>query len=65
MTGALRRAIAKDRGELDPRKFLLAATAAARSICRDWFEAFGCAGQAARLKPVALERMATRYASAA
>jgi fructose-bisphosphate aldolase, class II len=65
MTGALRRAIARERGELDPRKFLLAATAAARGICRERFEAFGCAGQAARLKPVALERMATRYATAA
>ena len=46
-------------------KFLLAATAAARGICRERFERFGCAGQADRLKPVALERMATRYATAA
>jgi len=30
-------------------------------ICRDRFEAFGCAGQGSRIKPVALEKMADRY----
>ena len=34
----------------------------ARDICRERFEAFGCAGQAARIKPVALEAMIRRYA---
>ena len=62
MSGAMRRAMARDRGELDPRQFLKEATAAAQQICRDRFEAFGCAGQAGRLKPVALEKMAAWYA---
>jgi len=62
MSGAMRRAMARDRGELDPRKFLKEATAAAQQICRQRFEAFGCAGQAGRLKPVALEKMAAWYA---
>jgi fructose-bisphosphate aldolase class II len=61
MSGAMRRAMATDRSEFDPRKALIAATKAARGICKDRFEAFGCAGQAARLKPVPLERMAERY----
>ena len=62
MTGAMRRAMAKDPSEFDPRKFLKDATAAAREICRARFEAFGCAGQAPRIKPVPLEKFAARYA---
>ena len=65
MTGALAARSPRIEARLDPRKFLLAATPAARGICRERFEQFGCAGQADRLKPVALERMATRYATAA
>jgi|UniRef100_UPI000D35872D fructose-bisphosphate aldolase class II len=49
MTGALRRAMARRRGEFDPRKFLEEATAAARDLCMDRFEAFGSAGQASRI----------------
>ncbi len=62
MTGAMRRAMAKDPGEFDPRKFLTAATAAARALCKARFEAFGSAGQAPRIRPVPLEKMAARYA---
>jgi fructose-bisphosphate aldolase class II len=62
MTGAMRKAMAERPDEFDPRAFLKAATAAARSICKMRFEAFGCAGQAARIKPVPLERLASRYA---
>lgn len=61
MTAAMRRALAKDRSEFDPRKFLKEATTAAKGICKARFEAFGCAGQAARIKPVPLEKMAERY----
>jgi fructose-bisphosphate aldolase class II len=62
MTGAMRRAMARDPAEFDPRKFLKDATAAARGLCKERFEAFGCAGQAPRIKPVPLEKMAARYA---
>ena len=62
MTGAMRRAMAKDPAEFDPRKFLKDATAAARGLCKERFEAFGCAGQAPRIKAVPLEKMAARYA---
>ena len=61
MTGAMRRAMAEDPAEFDPRKFLKAATAAARALCKERFEAFGCAGQAQRIRPEPLERMAQRY----
>ena len=62
MTGAMRKVFAEQPEEFDPRKALIAATKAARGICKARFEAFGCAGQAARIKPVPLEAMAARYA---
>ena len=62
MTGAMRRAMSRDPAEFDPRKFLKDATAAARDVCNDRFVAFGCAGMGSRIKPVALEAGARRYA---
>jgi fructose-bisphosphate aldolase class II len=61
MTGAIRRALAKDRREFDPRKLFKDATAAAKGICAARFAAFGCAGQASRIRPVPLETMAEIY----
>ncbi len=54
MTGAMRRAMGSDRTEFDPRRFLKEATAAARDLCVERFEAFGSAGMAAKIKPAAL-----------
>ena len=65
MTGAIRRALAKDPSEFDPRKFFKASIAAARDVCKARFEAFGSAGRAASIRPVALERIARQYAKAA
>jgi len=65
MTGAMRKAMADKPDEFDPRAFLKAATAAARDICRARFEAFGCAGQASKIKPLPLAVLAQRYAKAA
>ena len=61
MTGAIRKALAKDPSEFDPRKYLTAATKAAREICKLRFEAFGCAGHADRIKPLPMDAMAKRY----
>jgi fructose-bisphosphate aldolase class II len=62
MTGAMRQTLAQQPAEFDPRKALLAAKKAARGICEARFNAFGCAGQAARIKPIPLETIAARYA---
>lgn len=62
MTAAIRRGVAEQRSELDPRKFFDAAMRAARRVCEERFEAFGSAGQAPRIRPIPLERMAARYA---
>ena len=61
MTGAMRKVFAEQPSEFDPRKAFTEARKAARGIVKARFEAFGCAGQAARLKPVTLEAMVKRY----
>jgi fructose-bisphosphate aldolase, class II len=64
MTGAMRRCMARHRSELDVRRFLKDATAAATELCRARFEAFGAAGWASRIRPIQLDRMAERYRAA-
>ena len=63
MTGAMRQVFAEQRSEFDPRKALLAAKKAAQDIVKLRFEAFGCAGQASRIKPSNMDAMAARYVS--
>ena len=61
MTGAMRKVFAEQPSEFDPRKAFIEARKAARGIVKARFEAFGCAGQAGRFKPLALEAMVKRY----
>ncbi|HEU0203189.1 MAG TPA: class II fructose-bisphosphate aldolase [Burkholderiaceae bacterium] len=61
MTGAMRKVFAEQPSEFDPRKAMAEARRAARGVCQARFEAFGCAGQAARIRPVPLEMMAQGY----
>jgi fructose-bisphosphate aldolase class II len=60
-TGAIRQFMAKNPKEFDPRKYNAVAKDAMRDICKARYEAFGCAGQAAKIKPLSLEQMTTRY----
>lgn len=60
-TGAVRRHIALNKTNFDPRKFFQAATNAMSQLCKDRFEAFGSAGQADKLQPISVEKMAERY----
>jgi fructose-bisphosphate aldolase, class II len=62
MTATIRKEMAHNPAEFDPRAFLKAATIAARSVCKNRFEEFGSAGQAAKIKVVSLDVMAARYA---
>jgi len=62
-TGAIRKHLHDNPANFDPRKFLKEATKAMRGICKARFEAFGCAGQAAKIKPINLDDMVKRYAS--
>ena len=61
MTGAMRRMMAENTSEFDPRKILIAARDAAAGIVKDRFEAFGCAGMASKIKPISMDDMANRY----
>jgi fructose-bisphosphate aldolase class II len=62
-TGAIRKHLAENKSNFDPRKFLKASTAAMKDICKARYEAFGCAGHASKIKPMSLEVMFKRYAS--
>jgi len=60
-TGAVRKYLAENAKDFDPRKFLAAATVGMKGICKARFEAFGSAGQADKIKPIMLDRIATMY----
>ena len=62
-TGAIRKFLSENPSNFDPRKFLKEATKAMSEICKARYEAFGCAGQAAKIKPITLDTMVGRYAS--
>ena len=61
-TGAIRKYLAEDRKNFDPRKFLKEATKAMTGICKDRYQSFNSAGQASKIKKVLnLEEMQKRY----
>ena len=65
-TGAVRRFLAQNTSEFDPRKFLIPTVKAMKGIVKDRLEAFGTAGQVSKIKKVySLEEMSERYRSAA
>jgi len=61
-TGAIRKFLAENKKEFDPRKFLIASTKAMKDICKARYEAFGTAGNASKIQVLSLEQMTTRYA---
>ena len=60
-TGAVRRFLAQNPSEFDPRKFLKVSTDAMAEICKSRYEAFGTAGHASKIKPISLENMFNKY----
>ena len=60
-TGAIRRFMANNRSEFDPRKYLKETVGAMRDICVARYESFGTAGNASKITPVSLESMFQRY----
>ncbi|MES2889143.1 MAG: class II fructose-bisphosphate aldolase [Pseudomonadota bacterium] len=62
MTAAIRRFFAQNPDKFDPREYLKPAREAAKAICKQRFEEFNCAGQAAKIKPLTLVQVAQRYA---
>jgi len=61
MTGAIRRFFAENPTKFDPREYLKPAREAAKLVCKDRYVAFGCEGQANKIKPVGLIDIASAY----
>jgi fructose-bisphosphate aldolase class II len=62
-TGAIRRFMAKNPAEFDPRKYLKETVAAMKDIVVARYEAFGTAGNASRIKVISLDDMFARYSA--
>ncbi|MFN6261504.1 class II fructose-bisphosphate aldolase [Rheinheimera sp.] len=62
-TGAIRRFMAQHPAEFDPRKYLQESVKAMMEICKDRYQAFGCAGQGSKIKAISLEQMVKLYDS--
>jgi fructose-bisphosphate aldolase class II len=60
-TGAIRKHLAENPKNFDPRKFLAASTKAMKEICKHRYEAFGTAGNASKIRALSLEVMTERY----
>ena len=60
-TGAMRRMMAEQPSEFDPRKFFAKTVDAMKQICIDRYEAFGTAGNADKIRPISLEKMVECY----
>ena len=60
-TGSVRKHLAENASNFDPRKFLKESTAAMKDICKARYESFGAAGNASKITPVSLEGMINYY----
>jgi fructose-bisphosphate aldolase class II len=61
MTAAIRQYLYQNPGKFDPRDYLKPAREAAKQICKARYLAFGCEGQAGKIKPISLDKMVDRY----
>ncbi|WP_439684515.1 class II fructose-bisphosphate aldolase [Cupriavidus oxalaticus] len=61
MTGAIRRFFAENPSKFDPREYLKPAREAAKQVCKARYLAFGCEGQASKIKSVSLVDVAQQY----
>src|SRR5487761_2026547 len=61
MTAAVRKFLNENKSAFDPRDYLKPARAAAKALCKQRYEQFGCAGMASKIKPLPLASMAQRY----
>ena len=65
MTAAIRKYFVENPEAFDPRAYLKMARAASVAMCKSRYVAFGCEGQASKIKPLPLEKMAKLYAEGA
>ncbi|MSO89214.1 MAG: fructose-bisphosphate aldolase class II [Rhodospirillaceae bacterium] len=65
IAGQLRKVLAENKKEFDPRAFLKPAIAAMQKVCEERYQQFNTAGKASKIKPIPMADMATRYRSGA
>jgi fructose-bisphosphate aldolase class II len=65
MAAQIRRVAQQKPEEFDPRKFLQPSIDALKRLCKQRYEEFGTAGQAAKIKTLPLGEMTKRYRSGA
>ena len=63
ITGAIRRYFGENPSKFDPRDYLKPAREAAKKICLERYMQFGCEGQAGKIKPIPLDKIAEKYKS--
>ncbi|UDG83267.1 class II fructose-bisphosphate aldolase [Candidatus Vallotia lariciata] len=63
ITGAIRRYFVENPSQFDPRDYLKPAREAAKKVCLERYQQFGCEGQASKIKPIALNKIAKQYQS--
>jgi fructose-bisphosphate aldolase class II len=63
MTAAIRRFMAENPSKFDPREYLKPAMQAAKAICRERYQQFGCEGMASRIKAEPLDEIAVKYST--
>ena len=61
MTAAIRRFLAENPSKFDPREYLKPAREAAKLVCKARYIAFGCEGQASKIKSISLTDVAGQY----
>src|ERR1700761_1640552 len=61
MTAATRKFLFENPEKFDPREYLKPAMLAAKEICKQRYQEFGCAGMASKIKPVTLSIIADKY----
>ncbi len=62
MTGAVRKYLAENPEKFDPRDWLKPAREAAKQVCRQRYQQFGCEGQGSKIKGRSLAYVAGQYA---
>ncbi|WP_338925748.1 fructose-bisphosphate aldolase class II [Mycetohabitans endofungorum] len=63
ITGAIRRYFVENPSKFDPRDYLKPAREAAKKVCLARYRQFGCEGQASKIKPLPLDKIAEQYKS--
>ena len=62
MTAAIRKYMFENPDKFDPRDYLKPAREAAKQICRQRYQEFGCEGQGSKIKGHSLHVVAGQYA---